>query len=197
MAKLAIPTEHQEQVMLCKWLDCGSPVFCKGLCRKHHHVEWRASNAALPRDVAEERFWRGATVHGSGCWLWRRSKSYGHVFFQGRQWRAHRLSWFLTHGEIPPGLVVCHACDNPPCINPGHLFLGTIADNAADRDKKGRNVNYRGEAHGRAKLTGADVKVIREELRQGSTKTGLARRYGVGETTIWHIANRTSWAHVP
>src|SRR5713101_6666491 len=103
--------------------------------------------------------WNLYTVVGE-CWIWQGNLSdrgYGHFWFggkDGRPLRAHRISWELTNGPIPAGILVCHKCDNPPCIRPQHLFLGNESDNIRDSLKKGRKP-------GKAKLTPKDVLVIR------------------------------------
>lgn len=98
-------------------------------------------------DVVEKLKRRVRLDAETGCWLWQGGsfrRGYGAVWHQGRTVRAHRLMWTMIHGPIPACLFVCHACDNPPCCNPAHLFLGTHADNVADRDQKGRQA--RGDA---------------------------------------------------
>lgn len=89
----------------------------------------------------EELFW-SHVQKSSGCWEWQKSVShgkYGQAYVRGRRWAAHRLSWTLTNGAIPPGLKVCHRCDNMKCVRPDHLFLGTQADNLRDMRQKGRH----------------------------------------------------------
>ena len=107
----------------------------------------------------------------TGCWEWQGSKchGYGHTIMGSRTdgtrqpISAHRLSYMVFKGEIPKGYEVCHKCDNPCCINPEHLFLGTRQDNVNDRERKHRNVVKTGEEHYLSKLTKKDVKNIRWE----------------------------------
>ena len=106
--------------------------------------------------------------------------------------RAHRLAWTLVHGD-PGDLFVCHHCDTPLCVRPDHLFLGTAADNLADMRAKGREA--RGEGHGRAKLTEAQVLEIRELVRTARHED-VASQFGVARETVSCIARRKTWAHV-
>ncbi len=141
----------------------------------------------------ETRFW-ARVKKSDGCWLWQGSKlvsGYGSLKVPPKSWRAHRLAWTLTYGDIPEGLNVCHKCDTPLCVNPSHLWLGTQAANNADRDAKGRSRPYCF-----AKLTESDVRQIRIGLEQGETQVVLARRYGVTSPQISYIKNRKTWKHV-
>jgi hypothetical protein len=105
--------------------------------------------------------------------------------------RIHRVMFEKTYGPIPPGMCVCHSCDNRACINPEHLFLGTNGDNTQDRVRKGRTAN--GEKHGRAVLSEAEVRDIK---RRGVFGILEAKRYGVDDATIADIAHGRSWSHV-
>lgn len=144
-----------------------------------------------------ERFW--AKVRRSdpdACWLWAGRKGangYGTIIRNNRFIYSHRHSWCLTNGAIPPGLFVCHRCDVPLCVNPGHLFLGTNADNMADAAKKGRSAS--GERGGTAKLTQAQVNDIRAALRAGESRRCIARRFGVGHSAINVISSGKGWRH--
>lgn len=92
------------------------------------------------RGSPQIRFWPKVDK-SENCWLWRGSRQthgYGTFYYQGTMHLSHRISWILTYGEIPTGLCVLHKCDNPPCVNPQHLFLGTHVDNMIDRERKGR-----------------------------------------------------------
>lgn len=130
----------------------------------------------------------------NGCWLWPGCvdpKGYGVTQFNGERWWAHRASYTHHHGAIPDGAVICHSCDVRQCVNPAHLFAGTIADNQRDMKLKGRAA--RGEKACSAKLTEATVRNIRTDTRPGWK---LAEVYGVSQTTISEVRSRKVWAHV-
>src|ERR1043166_7633701 len=97
------------------------------------------------RRTIEQRVWPRIVIDGNGCWIWQGAKTtlgYGQVCINYKLIYAHRLVWELTVGPIPKGMNVLHRCDNPPCVNPLHLFLGTQMDNVLDCRKKGRNPSY-------------------------------------------------------
>lgn len=141
-------------------------------------------------------------VKGDGCWLWNtstnESETYGKIWAMGMHWSAHRLSWYVYRGAIPPGIWVLHTCDMPRCVNPDHLFLGTCADNNADARKKGRLLAPYEEGAANAKLTGAQVDEIRRLYDdKGKTTEELGRAFGVAKHTIHHIVRRHTWRHRP
>lgn len=134
----------------------------------------------------------------TGCWEWTSTKSHGYGVLRvggraGKTFLAHRLSYESANGPILPELKVCHHCDNPGCINPRHLFVGTQTDNMADMAAKGRNAKVVGEDSGRAKLTEIDVWAIRAAR---GTLRSLAKQYGVSHVQILKIRSGESWAHL-
>lgn len=157
--------------------------------------------------VNAERFWAKVDRTGTGCWLWtghRGSRGYGtYAFAKGKVGRAHRIAYALTNGPIPDGLSVCHSCDVPACCNPAHLWLGTDADNAADRARKGRTVHPfgpdyqgrrpQGETHGSAKLTETTAQEI---LNSPARNVEMARKYGVSETCVSRLRAGITWPHL-
>ena len=113
---------------------------------------------------------------------------------------THRVAWELAHGPIPVGMCVCHRCDNPPCCNPDHLFLGSQADNVADMIAKGRNRSKspRGEDNKRAIVTEQQVREIRFRYACGHvTLDALGNEFGMTRSGIWRIVKRKSWAWLP
>lgn len=136
------------------------------------------------------------------CWPWTawcRNDGYGSIRDEnGVEVLAHRFAWTEARGAIPAGLCVLHHCDNRPCCNPAHLFLGTRADNIRDMDRKGRGRRaHRGSANGRAKLTESHVVAIRKRYAQGGvTQKDLARCYGVSPALINFICTRRKWRHI-
>ena len=159
----------------------------------------------FPRSVLEEaRFWARVAVPADvdACWEWRgkrNAKGYGLIAVDGRFLRAHRVVLQLCSGKAPPAsLMSCHTCDNPRCVSPLHLFLGTNADNQADMRAKGRGYvphgkQLRGEDHPRAKLTARQVRAIRAALERGACAADLARRFGVSASRISSIRHGRAW----
>lgn len=150
----------------------------------------------------QQRFWEKVDRAGE-CWNWLGCKDhagYGQIRLDGKLMLAHRASWLLHHDSIPDDLFVCHHCDNPGCVNPGHLFIGTNRDNMQDASRKGRLHNQnvpRGEVIVSPVLTEAQVIAIRGVYSAGNvTQRSLATEYGVSCSTIRDILKRRTWRHV-
>lgn len=154
----------------------------------------------MPRWIksAVERFEDKYIVDPNGCWLWQASKdanSYGTFLYEGVTQRAHRASWKMFRGTIPDGLLVCHTCDTPSCVNPHHLFLGTHADNNRDCWSKDRRKGLSGSKNGRALLSKEDVRHIRQRALNES-KAKISRDYPVSRQQISDIVAGKKWTHV-
>ena len=154
----------------------------------------------FPSNVAVTRFW-SLSGHGDvdSCWVWRGRvmwKGYGELCADNKKYRAHRLSWEIHYGPIPFKKQVLHRCDVRSCVNPGHLFLGTAADNVNDMVQKGRIALRSLERNGMAKLDEGAVRVIRRERRKTNPRslTDLAREYGVSKRAIHFAATGRNWA---
>lgn len=177
------------------------------------------------REWTLERIQSRVQVTPAGCWEWlgaRTSRGYGSIGHAGRALKAHRLAYELATGRSPGKLFVCHRCDNPPCCNPEHLFLGTAADNMRDMAEKGRagvvplerhplhcrpelrafgskngahtqpEKRPRGAAHGRARLSVDQVEYIRATAKRGNYSV-IARELGVDNATVGRIARGELW----
>ena len=173
------------------------------------------SNVARERPLVE-RFWEKVDRRGpDDCWPWLAgTDGHGYGAFTvspGQQRAAHVVAYELATGKmLEAGIFGCHTCDNPPCCNPAHVFPGTPADNAHDRDAKGRTARgnaagarlhperlLRGSKHGRAKLTDADIPVIRrlyEERRM--SQQAIADEYNVSQVVISAVVRRVAWKHI-
>jgi hypothetical protein len=156
--------------------------------------------AARPARVAA-RFWAKMDTSGGpeACWPWTGSvnvKGYGRVRRDGVLSTTHRTAWELSYGgPIPAGLSVCHTCDNPPCCNPAHLFLGTNAENTADMVAKGRQV--KGEEVNRARLTEWQVRQARARYALGGVSVrALAAELGINRETLRSLLRGLTWRHV-
>jgi hypothetical protein len=133
------------------------------------------------------------------CFVWLRGKDkngYGCITFDKESLRTHREMYRLKKGNIEPGKMVCHTCDNTSCCNPKHLYLGTAKQNTADMINRKRNLTDSGGFLGRSKLTKEDVIEIRKLLDLGVTQAHLARKYSIGRDAIYCIKARRTWKHV-
>ena len=164
------------------------------------------SRIALP-DQFIARYW--SRVHKTdGCWLWTGTtvrSGYGHIaaYIGGKQYafRAHRIAALIAGHDIPTGMLVCHSCDNPSCVNPAHLFVGTNRDNQRDMFAKGRcsarpPIHW-GENNTNTKLTEQGVRQIRDGHAQGMSMRRIAMLHGVDTSTVSAVVNRRTWKHVP
>lgn len=135
----------------------------------------------------EISFWKRVVLGPvDNCWLWRggisRSSGYGRASWKGTTTGAHRISWMISTGvDVPPGMQICHSCDNPPCVNPHHLFLGTNADNMADRKAKGRKYRF---------LTPEEDKDIFNRLCRRESSLAIASEIGVTPKTVLNAYTR-------
>lgn len=162
--------------------------------------------------TTEERFWEKVSKTNT-CWIWtgaKRNKGYGaFVYVKNNnvvQGRAHRYSYELHFGEIPNGAFVLHKCDNPACVNPEHLFIGSNQDNVDDMMNKGRHVRggtyqtgmyQKGEGHHSAKLTDELVLKMRRDYKSGRFSfSKLSLKYGIAIGHVFRIVNYKAWKHV-
>jgi hypothetical protein len=147
--------------------------------------------------VIKKRFWSLVEIGGEEeCWLYGghldKVTGYGEFSYTRRKGEtksvlAHRFSYRITRGKIPRGLFVCHSCDNPPCCNPRHLWVGTQFDNLADMTEKGRRFS---------KLKEEDIPAVFNLLRQGFTTVELGEMYEVAQGTISQVKLRRTWKHI-
>lgn len=182
--------------LCCSIEDCDRPHRAKGLCAGHYRRQSQGQDLAAPMYTPggdrTARVMARVDIGGPDeCWEWtghRLPSGYGTYstgMFGTRL--AARIVWTLLRGPIPDGKLICHHCDNPPCVNPAHLFVGTMADNMRDMALKGRQVS---------KLSEVDVIEIRRLLAQGVKKRPLARWYGVSQRAVQFIADGLTWRHV-
>lgn len=156
---------------------------------------------AMRADKSEKQFLEKVDKTDS-CWIWkgyRDSKGYGEIAgADGKRTRAHRVSWLFYRGQIPDGICVCHRCDNPPCVNPNHLFLGTQADNLRDMRTKKRWTPrvIVGGANPRCRFTADQVLALRKSFDAGGTLTEVAKKYALPISTVWNIVHRKTWSHI-
>lgn len=190
----------------CSVDECGRKPIGNGLCAGHYT---RALNGRplddkplrryiITDDLAERLRAYAPPGQPDACWEWTggRNKGYGVIAVHGSKVRiAHDVAWEVHYGRaLPKGRLVRHSCDNPPCVNPAHLLLGTHADNSDDKVE--RNRQAKGSGHGIAKLTEADIPVIRQMYRGGFPQRIIAGRFLVTQGAISQVISGKTWSHV-
>ncbi|WP_416975616.1 HNH endonuclease signature motif containing protein [Streptomyces sp. 4F14] len=189
----------------CSLNDCSNKHYGNGYCQKHYHRARRHGDPHAPgirghRPIPVGERIAARTVLDGGCLMYqsKRKTRSGHVtiYRDGQYIGVHRAAWELANGPVPANLYVLHRCDRPRCVNVAHLFLGTIADNNADRDQKGRHVALRGSANGTAKLDEAAVAQIKLRLTEGESTYAVADAFGVTQSAVWLIRAGRTWKHV-
>ena len=186
-------------IRLCGIGGCGRKHEARGWCKKHY-LRWKSHGDPLKtKRNMEPVTWEymlscSAIDEETGCIEWQLHTNYyhyGQVHVNGKHEQTHRVSYRLNVGDIHDGVSVCHHCDNPPCINPDHLFLGTQKDNMRDAGNKGRM--QRGEKHHNSKLTRKDVIAIR---KNNGTHKQIGKIFCVSGSVISEIKSRKAWRHV-
>lgn len=145
-----------------------------------------------------ERFYDRILENANGCWIWQRGldkNGYGRSSINRKGVQAHRVSWVIHKGKIPDGMQVLHRCDNPPCVNPEHLFLGNNADNMTDKMKKNRQT--RGHDVNTSKINASDVFRIRGLLSEGWSGRKISKLLGLKDHHVYDIKNGRSWRWLP
>ena len=190
----------QSYQKICGVEGCGREHIACGLCHMHRRRLLRTgtTNASLRTMSPEVRFKAKLKQNeNTGCLEWQGSinaDGYGKFSVNGVIVYAHRFAWELANGPIPDGLFALHECDNPPCCDDTHLFLGTKADNSADMVAKCRQAN--GERNGRAKLTEMEVLDAKKLISQGLPYHEIAEILGVSQSCISVIAIGRKWKHI-
>lgn len=181
----------------CGIAGCEKPHLARGMCGMHYR-RWRLYGDCSVRHLIYDPDVKVRLDHYSeqrgACREWvgaRFESGYGLIRLEGRTRRAHRVSYESVYGPIPDGLMVRHTCDNPPCINPEHLILGTAKDNMTDAVTRGR-ISH-GEGHAWHKVTAKQVAEIRDQARAGATQQSLADEYGIDQTQVSRIVRGKSW----
>ncbi len=179
-------------------LRYGGALWCSRACYYRSRTWVRAKTPNEAADV----FWSRVAKSDApdACWPWLgrpNTEGYGRMMVNGERQLAHRIAYQLANGPIPDGLLVCHSCDNPPCCNPAHLWVGTDGDNSEDKAAKGRAQRLHGTLTGTAKLTDEHVLAIRERRqREGTAYRTLAADFGVSACCVRHIVLRKTWRHI-
>jgi hypothetical protein len=142
----------------------------------------------------KQRYEEKYVIHPNGCWQWRSAGPYPTFWTDGRYVKVARYAWQVKTGLPPPSdMCVCHTCDNPKCVNPDHLFLGTHTDNMRDKAAKQRTFRPNATLNGRAKVDHATAARIRADYEAGMTQEKIAAAYSIGQSSVSRIVRGENW----
>jgi len=200
-------TTAERQITHCSVIGCESPAVSRGWCDKHY-CRWKRTGSTETRVAipAADRFWAKVTKGTpSECWLWEGAEAtpggYGRFWPSGTKRGgaidAHRFAFMLANGiALKSDVVVRHTCDNPPCVNPNHLRMGTHTDNMRDKVERNRQYRPTGELNGMARLTEERVRSIRAQIAEGAAREAIAAHFGITTSLVSKIRTKKRWASV-
>lgn len=177
--------------------ECAIPHIIRGYTKSCGCL--RCTNSFIYNDIIKNKILKHVKINEKGCWEWQKSKhkqGYGHCGFKGKVMLAHRVSWMVFKGEIPVSILVLHKCDNPTCVNPDHLFLGTDKDNVQDSILKNRFNRSKGEKHYLANHSEEKVQLAKNLKSKGLKYKEISKLTGIPVGSLSGIINSTAWKHV-
>lgn len=190
-----------EAIKITLTCDTCSKEFKRSPCHAKANARAFCSQKCWQSQSLEKKFWKLVNIsEADSCWEWqgrRHARGYGTIKDGGKLRLAHRVSWEIHFGPIPEGMCVCHKCDNPPCINPSHFFLGTNQENTADRVAKGRSGRTQGEANHQAKINNSIVLDIFIFRGDGFGSKEIAEALCIRRAMVNDVLSRRRWKHVP
>lgn len=193
---------YQGPKYLCQ-CDCGKLTYVLGTDLRNGKYKSCGCMKWITDPLYEKkflkRFYSYVKINNNGCWEWYGNQSkegYGNISYKAKLRRATRVIWEIKIGPIPEKMIICHKCDNPKCVNIDHLFLGTNAINRMDCLLKKRDNSRIGNNHPNSKLSEQKVILIKKLILQKVSGRKIAKQFGVGNSTIYHIMAGDNWSHV-
>lgn len=184
----------------CSMDGCDLVLYARGLCRRHYLRQRKSGVLELKTYATVFDSFVSKIRHSSGgCWEWTASKTakgYGQISVNRNTVLAHRYSYETFIGAIPTGMLVCHHCDNPSCVNPCHFFVGTKSDNYQDAKRKGRIASRRGTNNGKAVITEDDAMAVVSILLKGLMICDIVAATGIRTNIVQSIASGRRWSHI-
>jgi hypothetical protein len=185
----------------CEVEGCLKKAFARGLCHRHYKEDLESTGSMYDWSFEKRLMMKRRIDPVTQCWEWmgyRIPQGYGQLSYRKRTLKAHRVSAMVYLGfDLNSPLDVCHHCDNPPCFNPDHLFIGGPKENMRDAVLKGRFPDRKGEKSNNAKVGDSDIRTIRQRRAKGETYRKIASDFGMSISGIFGICAGVSWTHIP